>query len=1115
MIRLCFVVMAIVCLSMPGYAQSTTASSIHGVINDKANEAVSGATVRATHLPTGTVFGAITRTNGAYRIVNMKVGGPYIIVVSSVGKATTSYTLEYLRLGEDATVSLTLADSTVDMKAVEVTALSASQATKTGPEDYVSTQQLSSFPSITRNYQEFARFSPYATPQTGTSSVTLGGRNSKFNNLQVDGTQYNDLFGLGETGSPGGQANSNPISMDAIQELQVLVAPFDVRQGRFSAGGMNAVTRSGTNTWQGSAYYYFRNEQMIGDLHTTTALSTDEQGNPLPLGTYRDTTIATPFADFSEYQLGARVGGPLIDNKLFMFFSAEQTQRKNPNPQLGFIQNGSNNSLIRSIADTMGQILRDVYGYDPGAMDNVESTRPSLKLFGRIDWNLDNNNTITFRHNYVDASDEIYNPNRTTVLFGNRMYTNTSQTNSSVLQWHSTLSPTMHNELIAGATLIRDHRDIHGARWPSVTVTDSRTSGVYYTAGAENFSLANVANTNVFELTDNFTFFMDDHTFTVGTQNEFLSFRNLFIRDNAGTWTFNSLDDFRNGFASRLQYSFARPQYPADFAAEFSTAQLGFYAQDEWQVNPQLRLTMGVRVDMPLFFDSPNYNVTADTIHYNANTNAALLNPNATLGVRTDNMPGLNPLFSPRVGFNWTDGESTPLTIRGGVGLFSGRVPFVWIANQFANSGLEYARVDLRQSGSDTLRFDPTLDPRSNPDFVARAGKVTEVDVTATDFRMPQNLRVNLAAERELAWGIVGTIEGMYSKTLNDIYYTDLNLGDRQDTTPYGGTLPGGRGVYGTYSGRNTTPRTQVGSFGGGPFNNIIQLGNTSEGYTYSISAQLKKQFNSGWFASVAYTHSASYDRNSGMSSQAISNWRYNYTQDSPNDVALSRSLYDMPHRFIAAISKRFEYGSSDNPFATSVSLFYELRSGQPFSYVYDGDINADGQTENDLIYIPQNRTDIVLGTFSKSDSLQLAAPTMYDQLDAYIERDAYLSANRGKIAERFGARQPMVQTLDLRLLQEIPNPVAKGHRLDITVDILNLLNLLNPDWGRIQTAAYNQDKILRFQGLVTTNTKQDPNAQQATAGTPVFTYTDKRDPFGYNNMASRYQIQIGIRYNF
>lgn len=1106
--RLHYLVLAIMLvLSAPVVlAQSTISSSITGTIVDAEGKGLTGATIKATHKPTGSVFGALSKSDGWFRIPNLRVGGPYEVRVSFVGKQTATQTVQYIALGETFTMKVMLEDASSSTEDVVVFAQQNTviNAGRTGAAETVSEQQITSFPTIARDFQDFAKFSPQATP-TG-AGVSIGGRNNRYNNIQIDGTQYNDLFGLGSSGTPGGQASTTPISLDALQELQVVVAPYDVRQGRFSAGGINAITRSGTNTWEGSAYWFFRNASMIGDLATTNALTRDANGNPLPVGEYRDTTIFTPFSEFNEYQLGARVGGPLVEDKLFMFLSVENTGRTQPKPQLGLIQNGSLNESVRSTMEDVGSILRNTYGYDPGALDNIEVNRPSLKIFGRVDWNLDEDNRLTLRHNMVNASDDVFNPSRTSLQFGNRTYRFNSMTNSTVLQLNSTFNTNTTNELIVGFTSIRDSRDYVGARFPTVFVSDPSLTGISFVAGAENFSVANKLSTNVFEITDNLTFVMDDHTVTVGTQNEFFSFSNLFIRDNAGTWNFNSLEDFRNGIAARLQYSFARPGFDEDFAAAFSTAQLGLYAQDEWRVAPHFTLTYGVRMDMPLFFDKPTYNPTADTIKLNTD-------PTTALGLRTDNVPGATPLFSPRVGFNWNDGSDKPLQVRGGIGLFSGRIPFVWISNQYSNTGVQFARVDTRPASGDTLEFDPTLDPRNNPDFLARAGNVTEVNVTAPDFKMPQNLRINLAVDKELVWGLIASLEGIYSKSINEIYYTDLNLGDRSDTTQFGSTLPGGRGVYGTYAGRNTTPRTQVGAFRSGPFNNIIQLGNTSEGYSYQVTAQLKKQFDAGWFASVAYTHSAAYDQNSGTSSQAISNWRFTHTQDSPNEIGLSRSAFDVPHRFIATMSKRFEWGPESMPFATTISAFYEMRSGTPYSYVYDGDLNADGQVENDLIYVPTGRNDIVLGRFT-SDSLVHASSTTYDQLEAYIARDEYLSTVRGKIAERNGARNPMVHQLDLRLMQEIPNPFVKGHRLDISVDFINFLNMLNSDWGRVRTAPFGRDRLMRYEGMVTASTKQDPNNQVA-VGTPIFSYTDKRDPFGFSDLASRWQVQVGIRYTF
>jgi hypothetical protein len=1090
-------------------AQTTTAT-VNGVVADPSGQTITGATIRLRHVPSGTVYGAVSRKDGRYSITGARIGGPYALSATMVGRKKVDVGIPSLSLGETRRVDVTLEEESVSKPVIEITASSSSpiNSNRTGASETVGEKQITSFPTISRNFQDFLRFSPQTASAGGGTSV--GGRNNRYNNIQIDGTQLNDLFGLGSNGAPGGQANTTPISLDAVEEFQVLVSPYDVRQGRFSGGGINAVTRSGTNTWTGSAYGFYRNQAMIGDLNQTNYLSRGADGSTLPVGEFRDTTVLTPFSEFTEYQTGVRVGGPLIENKLFLFVNVETTNRTQPKPQLAFTQN-SNGSLINSIADSVSQILSSVYGYNAGALDNQQVTRPSNKIFARVDWNIDDNNRLTLRHNMVDAADDIYNPSRTNVLLGNRLYTFNSVTNSTVAQLNSVLSDDMSNELIVGLTTVRDKRDIAGDLFPTINVSDSRITGINISAGAENFSIRNSLTTDVIEITDNLTVNMGDHTLTVGTQNEFFTFSNLFIRDNKGTWNFNSLNDLRNGIAARLQYSFARPGFPDDWKAEFSTAQLGLYAQDEWEVSKNFKLTIGLRADMPLFLTEASFNPTADTIKLNSDGTTPL-------GLKTNVLPSSSLLWSPRIGFNWNSGGDKPLQIRGGVGIFTGRIPFVWISNQFSNTGVEIARLDLRTSSTDTLRFNPSLNPQ-DPAFYSRVGSTTELNVTSADFKMPQSLRINLAADRELSDGIFGTFEAIYSMNLNEIYYTDLNLGARSDTTAFGTQLQGGRGVYGTYSGRNTTPRTNTGTFARGPFTNVIELGNTNQGYSYSISAQLRKQFSTGWFASVFYTYGRSFDLNSGLSSQAISQWRFNHVKDNPNDATLSASLFDIPHRFVASVSKRFEYGGG---YATTVSAFYELRSGRPFSYVYDGDLNADGQTENDLIYVPKDANDaaeILLGRVvtvgsgaNRRDSLVVASSTTRAQLESYISRDEYLSTVRGQIADRFGAREPFVHQLDLRLAQEIPNPFVNGHRLEITVDVVNALNLFNSEWGRVRSVNNNRDLLLRFEGMTTPTMIKDASVQ---SGRPIFSYTDKKDPFGYDDLFSRYQVQIGVRYNF
>ncbi len=1091
-------------LGARAWGQSVTTASISGRITDKSGAPLVGATIQALHEPSQSVFGTTSRPDGRFNVLNMRVGGPYTITISYVGYQTVKYADVTLSLGQNLQYNVSLEESNVQMSTVEVTAErnELMSTSRTGASQNVTLDQIQTMPTISRSFQDVLRL----TPQMVNSSAA--GRNNRFNNIQIDGTQYNDLFGLGDRGTPGGQASTNPISLDALQEFQVVIAPYDVRQGRFSGSGINAITRSGTNRYEGSAYFYYRNKDLVGDLNSTTYLLKDANGNALPVGTYRDSAVTSAFSSFTEYQAGFRVGGPIIENKLFFFANAEMTERKAPFDNIAFSQR-NDGSLVRSIADSVGMILRSKYDYNPGALTSFDTKRPSTKLFARLDWNLTERHRLTLRHNFVDASDDVYRPSITSVLFGNRNYQFQNNVNSTVLQWNSTYGSTMANEFIFGYTRIRDKRAYTGSPFPTVTISDPRITGVSISAGAENFSVANELDQDILEITNNFSYFLGDHVLTLGTQNELFWFRNLFIRDYYGTYSFNSLADFNRGVSSRLQYSFSRPGIDPMFAPEFGAAQYGLYLQDEWSGVKNLKLTLGLRVDIPTINDNPAYNIKADTIHYNRGTTAGQ-DPTRTFGVRTDKVFDSQVLFSPRFGFNYDVMGDRSLILRGGAGIFTGRVPFVWISNQFSNTGVEFARLDLRTRTNDTVRFDPGLNPRDSA-FYSRVGSATELNVTSHDFTMPQVARFNLALDHKLPYGFVATIEGMYSRTLNDIAYRDINLGDRLDTTALGNRLPGGRGVYGTYSGRNTTPRTQVGTFANGPFTNVILLENTSDGYQYNLTAHLQRQVEEGLGGSLAYTFSRAEDRNGGLSSQAVSNWRFNHIPDNPNEAPLTRSLFDIPHRLIASLSYTFKYLKD---YSTTVALFYEGRSGQPFSYVYDGDLNADGQVENDLIYVPQDQNDIVLVTVNGSTTTRAPLST-YQALDAYIGRDDYLSGRRGQIAERYGAREPWINQLDFRLVQTIPNPVFAEHKLEISLDILNVLNLVNNEWGRVESVPLNRDLLLRFEGLAPATNTLGENGAPVPKGTPLFSYKDKKNPFQFNDLVSRWQMQLGIRYTF
>ena len=1088
------------------HAQGVTSGGITGTVKAANGGVVAGAKIIAIHIPTGTRFGANAKANGTFTINNVRVGGPYTIKATAVGYGESSLSGQFVKLGQNLKITMALSEKAVATDEITVTAQKGVfGASRTGAQTNISKEQLNNFPTISRSFQDFAKFTPQVV-STG-AGVSVAGKNNRYNNIQIDGSNYTDLFGLGSAGTPGGQANTNPVSLDAIDEFQVLVAPFDVRQGRFTGAGINAITRSGTNKFEGSAYWFTRNQAMISDLSITRKNIVNN--NLLDPGT-KDTTITTTFNNFNELQTGVRLGGPIIQDKLFFFANAEFTSRVQPVDNISLTQN-SRAKQIDSIAQLVSSHLTSKYGYNAGQLTGFEITRPSTKVFARLDWNIDDNNRLTFRNNYVSAYDDNYSTTVTSARFSDRNYRFNNSQNSTVLELNSSLGDGMHNELIVGYTRIRDFREVTGKPFSAITVNDVSMGTVGVQFGSEEFSNFNKLDQDVIEITNNFTMNLgDNHTLTIGTQNEIFSFRNLFIRDAYGTYRFNSYSDFVAGNAAAVSMSFARPGFPTDWAAEFGAMQLGAYIQDDIKVSDNFKVNVGLRVDVPVFPDAPSYNTKAEnafvntaSVTYATNGNGSIKYANdstKTLGWKTSEMPQSALLFSPRVGFNWDVNGDQSLQVRGGAGIFTGRVPFVWISNHYGNTGVEIARLTLSTAGTDTVRFNPNIANTLSENLkdTTKIASTTELNLTGNNFKMPQTFRMNLGLDYKLPEDIIMTIDGMYSMNLNEIAYTDLNLGERRDTTQFGTTLPGNRGVFGIYNGRNTTARFLDGRKN---FTNVILLNNTDMGYSYNMSVQLQKSWKSGLDLMAAYTHSASYDINSGLSSQAVSQWRFNYIQDNPNTPTLARSYFDIPHRLIASAAYRIELAPE---VALKASLFYEGRSGQPFSYVYDGDLNSDGQTGNDLMYVPKDKNDIALisGTARANDAT-------YDALDRYITNDDGLNAARGTIIERNAAREPWNNRMDLRIAADIRNPFADGHNLEVSLDIINLGS------NAYRFVPNQSDAMLRFEGLARTGNTFGANGAELPVGTPMFSYRDKENPYQYSDLLSRMQMQLGIRYSF
>jgi len=1024
------------------FAQGVTTASMSGEVRDADSNPLPGAVVNATHEPTGTKYSTVTRANGSFAIFNMRVGGPYKVVVTMTGFRTQTKDNIFLKLGENLKLTFQLQlDSVEESMVVVAESNPIINPSVTGAQSNVAQEAIETLPTISRSLEDFARLSPYFSTTEfngGSSSLTVAGRSNRYNNILIDGAVNNDLFGLAASGVPGGQAEAQPIGLEAIQEIQLLVAPYDIRQGGFTGGGVNAVTKNGTNDWTGSLFYTTRTDSWIGD-------GPDDR----------------PFGEFDEKQTGFSFGGPIVKDKVFFFAAYESKRRDVPSGWAVRPEGGSGSGQNFGRFDEVTQI-RDIflntYNFDPGGLDEVTRNTDSDNIFVRFDFNLNSTNQLTLRHNYVDAESLRLFPSGSTFEFPSHGYAFPSETNSTVLQWNSTFGD-FFNEFRISNQSIKDARgEGINSRFPYVTIRNLSGGGAIE-AGTERFSTANNLDQDILEITNDLTFYRGDHTWTFGTHNEFFSFDNLFIRENFGSYVFQSIEDFQNGYAQEFNHSFAND--PNNRSAKFDVAQLSLYAGDQWAINPNFNLTMGLRMDVPIFPDDPTENPLSEE----------------RFGLETDTTPSSDPLWSPRVGFNWDIEGNGKQQLRGGVGIFSGRTPYVWISNQYGNTGIEFTRLRTRLSGDigPDNHIDFVPDPDNQPQSLPGQQVFTnEIDLIDPDFELPQLLRWNLAYDRELGFlGIIGTAEVIYSKTLNDILYQDLNL------EQVGNNAVDGRPEFDSRFNDLT---------------NVIYLTNTSKGEQISANVKLERPFRDGWYAMTSYTYGDSEAVNDGTSSQAYSNWRFLETTGDPNNPPVSASDFDVEHRFNIALSYEFKIAGPVNAVA---SMFYNVQSGSPYSTIFSSDYNGDGEFANDLLYVPASADEVII---TGTDSL--GNPYTYADFDAYIEADEGLRNARGSIVGRNASREPWRRSMDVRFAVDVR---LSRMKFQVTADIFNFLNLLDSDAGEVRYANNNAVNPVRPRGF------------DSETGKPIYelNFVDPDARFFQDDLRSRWQGQLGLRFTF
>ncbi|MEZ4414886.1 MAG: carboxypeptidase regulatory-like domain-containing protein [Gemmatimonadota bacterium] len=1066
--RMGLLILALGLLPGVGAAQSVTTATVSGRVTGPDGTGVTAVEVVVTNLATGFTKATLTGDNGVYVVPGLQVGGPYRVSVSALGYATQERSGFTLTLGQNLSLTFQLAVQAVQLEGLEVTATATREQVinpaRTGAEQLVTENQLRTLPTITRNFTDFIALSPL------TSGASVGGQNNRFNNIQIDGAVSQDLFGLGATGQPGGQAGARSISIEAVKEYQVLVAPYDVRQSGFTGGLINAVTKSGTNDVHGSAYAYYRNESFLRE-------TLDVRGQ----------TFSAP-GEFTNRLLGATVGGPLVRDKVHYFLSGEFETQDSP---AGGLALGRDPVTQTGIADADAarfvQLLQS-QGASAGEGGPFTVENPNRNLFARIDAQLNANHVLTLRHNYVRAEDDV-TVNRfpgSNYSFDSNFYFFGSTTNSSVAQLNSQFGK-YYNELTFGRTDIEDRRTPR-ERFPVVQVSVPNQAGTgtkRLIAGAEFFSQGNELDQTSWEITDNVTFSAGDHRLTFGAQSQWYSFRNLFAPGITGEWTFNSLDDLAAGTPS--SYRRGVPYRPGlDLNARFTVNQLSAYGQTEWTVRPNVVFTAGLRYDVPLVGDKPE-----------ANADVA-----AAFGRSTDEVPSGNGIISPRLGFNWDVFEDQSLQVRGGAGIFTGRYPYVWLSNLYSNTGRFQVTINCSASGSNMPAY--TLDPDNQPTTCAAGGTpappLAVINVVDPDFQWPHAWRFNLGADKQLPYGLVATADFLYTKSAKQILLRELNVNFASPVT----TTQGGRPVFGTIAAgaiadgadnRSVASPNRINSTAGLA---VVELGNSDQDRSWSSTLQLQKRYADGYELNGSYTYARAEDLSGLTSSIATSNIGFNPVQGSPNDPVLSTSDYETRHKVVLS-------GLVDLGQYVSWSWFYIGNSGGRYSYVYDGDVNADGfeasyasNRFNDLLYVPSGPGDITL-----------TDPADWNVLNAFIESEACLAENRGQILTRNVCQGPWQNRVDTRFTFKVPT--VTGQRAEITLDVFNVLNLLNQSWGISEGPQFAGLDLLQLRGWDTANNR----GIFRPTGRLRLDDDGNADPLSVFDLSSRWQMQLGVRYAF
>ncbi|MDR6940518.1 TonB-dependent receptor [Mucilaginibacter pocheonensis] len=1083
--KLYFILLSVLIIGVADVARAQiTTSLISGKVTDQKGVTLPGVTVTVLNTGTGTRYGAQTNADGRYTIANVNPGGPYTISASFVGFKKDERTNISLSLGS-TTFNFALADETTTLKEVKVRANAG--GTKTGASTRINQNQIRTAPSINRSLQDLTR----NTPQSNNNSFQ--GTNYRYNNVTLDGAINNDAIGfspsLGGQNNASGQVGSStrtsPVSLDAIQDIQVLVAPYDIKIGNVLGGSINAVTRSGTNDFTGSVYGFGRGAFLVGPNNASKAAGGD--GSKLP-------------DSFHDFQTGIRLGFPIIKNKLFFFTNEEIARRKDPVIR-GADGTGSTQILSKTDADNLVNAFTKYYGVSPGTYQNTSIFSNSNKFFNRLDWNIDDHNQLTLRNNTITSTATNLERDQQNFRFGGIDYTSHNNSTSTVAELKSRFSNNLSNSLVLGYSNVHDYRDPNSnPSLPQIEIT-GRTPGTTIFMGTDREAAIFDMHQKTAEFTDNLTWSKGNNTFTFGTHNEFYNITYNFVNSWNGRTAYSSIDNFiaAQPQPSRVRYNGNYTNNTRDYilanpSAKFKVNLLSLYGQDEIQVNDNFKLTLALRLD---YADVPNKQPLSDK------TTNAPADPNygttfTYTKPRDIKQNYLNNIeFNPRASFNYDINGDQSVVLRGGSGFFTGRVPFAWFGYAFYNNGNTYGAYD-NKSPAAGVPTTPAFDPKGS----------TQVDMIDNNFKMPQVWRSSLAVDYTTDDQWKFTAEGIYTKVIHDLKFQQVNTKDSVTYYPYDT-----QHQQPIFINKGVNPS----------YTNAYLLSNTSQGYRYSATVQVGKftQFdaNNALNFSVAYTYGHSKDVTNGIRNSMESNWQLNQALN-PNNPGLANSNFDIRNRIVSNVNFKHDWDAAKN-YTANFTFFFSAQSGNPYTYdIYPSSIDGTGQ-QLSLAYIPKKgETANFLVDQVKNGVVVQTAAQQVAAFDAFIDNDKYLSAHRGQFTERNAAFTPWNNQLDFRFTQDFKFGGKHKQMITFTYDIINLTNLLNKKWGQYYFSANTFNSSASI-GL--TPVSKLPGAAGGpafvkdgnVAAYPTYNFSNPGLPYSVDLFASRWQMQFGVRYSW